>query len=267
MSSSTLNALQKVKASGLYELPIFKVNGQWQVFFHDVHLSPSMPALGAGNKSIAFGDLSRFIRRQVRNSITVRTYNELFATSGQIAYEAAWRVDGKWPERRIRRYRFAFWPATRERISRRGSSALHGTGGGERRLPVFPNGASRTSLHPSPKSFSVRSPLSRRAENGARGSSPNPDPIRLFPRAERFSGVRRSRCGALCDWARDGRGATFHYVCGAVKSPRNGDQKGMSDSDLAARSTKSTIWEAAMAKEYSASSIVTGPPSDLTGLN
>jgi HK97 family phage major capsid protein len=98
MSPSTLTALRKLKAStaGSYLLDFDRdANGRVTLFDMPVYQSPSMPALGATNKAIAFGDLSRFIRRQVRNSLTLRVYNERWATAGQIGYEAFLRVDGK----------------------------------------------------------------------------------------------------------------------------------------------------------------------------
>jgi HK97 family phage major capsid protein len=98
MSTATLTALRKLKAStsGDYLLPFGKdAAGRKTLFDFPIYESPSMPAIGATNKSIAFGDLSRFIRRQVRNSLTVKTYVERYATSGQVGYEGFLRVDGK----------------------------------------------------------------------------------------------------------------------------------------------------------------------------
>jgi HK97 family phage major capsid protein len=53
-----------------------------------------MPAMTTGLKSVAYGDLSRFFRREVLGSLTVKTLVERYAEVGQIAYEASWRVDG-----------------------------------------------------------------------------------------------------------------------------------------------------------------------------
>lgn len=98
MNVATLTALRKLKAStgGAYLLPISRdAAGRPTLFDMPVFLSPSMPSIQASAKVIAFGDLSRFIRRQVRNSLTVKTYVERYATSGQIAYEGFIRTDGK----------------------------------------------------------------------------------------------------------------------------------------------------------------------------
>lgn len=98
MSASTLTTLQKLKTStgGAYALPIFQLpDGQWTLFFRPVFISPSMPAIGAGAKCIAFGDLSRFIRRQVRNSMEVKIYRERYAEKAQVAYEMFLRTQGQ----------------------------------------------------------------------------------------------------------------------------------------------------------------------------
>lgn len=98
MRTATLTSLQKLKAStgGSYQIDFDRdVNGRTTLFGYPVYISPSMPALGAGNKSIAFGDLSRFVRRQVRNSLSVKMYSEKYATSGQVGWEGFLRVDGK----------------------------------------------------------------------------------------------------------------------------------------------------------------------------
>ena len=98
MNVTVLTALRKLKAStgGSFLLPFGRdANGRTTLFDHTVYMSPSMAGIEALAKPIAFGDLSRFIRRQVRNSLTVKTYNEKYATSGQIGWEAFLRVDGK----------------------------------------------------------------------------------------------------------------------------------------------------------------------------
>ena len=65
------------------------------LFDFSVYMSSSMANIEANAKPIAFGDLSRFIRRQVRNSLAVKTYVERYAPSGQIAWEGFLRVDGR----------------------------------------------------------------------------------------------------------------------------------------------------------------------------
>jgi len=53
-----------------------------------------MGAIATGEKAVSFGDHSRFVRRQVRNSLAVKVYIERYAEFGQQAYESFWRVDG-----------------------------------------------------------------------------------------------------------------------------------------------------------------------------
>jgi HK97 family phage major capsid protein len=99
MSTATLTALRKLKAStgGSYLLPFDRdpATGRKTLFDFPIYESPSMPALGTGNNVIAFGDLSRFIRRQVKNSLTARVYLERYAPNGEIGYEGFLRVDSK----------------------------------------------------------------------------------------------------------------------------------------------------------------------------
>ena len=98
MSTATLTVLKKLKAStgGQYALDVDRAaNGQITIEGYPVFQSPSMPGIASAAKVIAFGDLSRFIRRQVRNSLEVRMYRERYATSGQVAYESFLRVQGK----------------------------------------------------------------------------------------------------------------------------------------------------------------------------
>jgi HK97 family phage major capsid protein len=59
-----------------------------------VYFSPSMGAMTAGLKSVSFGDHSKFVRRQVKDSLQVRTLIELYAASGKIGYLAYLRADG-----------------------------------------------------------------------------------------------------------------------------------------------------------------------------
>jgi hypothetical protein len=59
-----------------------------------VYLWLSIPNAATGQKVCCYGDLSHLIRREVRNSLTVRTYVERCAEQRQIAYESFWRMDG-----------------------------------------------------------------------------------------------------------------------------------------------------------------------------
>ena len=73
LNISTLTGLRKAKAStaGCYLIDIDRDpnTGRTTLFDYPVYISPSLANMGASAKPIAFGDLSRFIRRQVRNSL------------------------------------------------------------------------------------------------------------------------------------------------------------------------------------------------------
>jgi hypothetical protein len=43
---------------------------------------------------ISFGYHTKFISREVRDSLAVKTYIERFAEYGQIVYEAHWQIQG-----------------------------------------------------------------------------------------------------------------------------------------------------------------------------
>lgn len=96
MNATTLVTLRKLKGStsGDYLLPFGRNTvGRPTLFDVPIFLSPSMPAMTSGLKSVAFGDLSRFLRREVRGSLTTKVYIERFAEFGQVGFEALWRVD------------------------------------------------------------------------------------------------------------------------------------------------------------------------------
>jgi HK97 family phage major capsid protein len=97
MTHATYTSLLRLKGSGSGDYlfhPTFDGAGRPTLCSFPVFFSPSMPAMTAGLQSVAFGDLSRFLRREVAGSLQVKTYRELFAASGSIAWEAFWRVDG-----------------------------------------------------------------------------------------------------------------------------------------------------------------------------
>jgi HK97 family phage major capsid protein len=60
-----------------------------------VFLSPSFPDIGAANKVLAYGDLSRYWIREVGDSFTVFRYDELFMSTHSIGFQAWWRADGQ----------------------------------------------------------------------------------------------------------------------------------------------------------------------------
>ena len=97
MNSTTFLLIQKVKATGggAYLAPIgVDAEGYPTLFSKRVYLSPSMPAATAGLTPVAFGDLSRFVRREVANSLSTKVFLERFALNAQVGYEGYWRVDG-----------------------------------------------------------------------------------------------------------------------------------------------------------------------------
>jgi HK97 family phage major capsid protein len=97
MRRSTLTALRKLKTTGggNYLFPEARdADGYPTLLGYRVYVSPSMGALSTGAKPISFGDHSKFIRRQVANSFTVRRYVERYAELGQITFEAFMRTDG-----------------------------------------------------------------------------------------------------------------------------------------------------------------------------
>jgi predicted phage gp36 major capsid-like protein len=62
------------------------------VFGRRTYCSPSYPTIAGGAKVISFGDHTKFVSREVRNSLSVKTYIERFAEYGQVAYEAHWQI-------------------------------------------------------------------------------------------------------------------------------------------------------------------------------
>ena len=97
MRQSTLTYLHKLKTTsgGQYTFPSERrADGVPMLAGFPVFISPSMGAISTGEKAVSFGDHSRFVRRQVRNSLAVKVYIERYAEYGQQGYESFWRVDG-----------------------------------------------------------------------------------------------------------------------------------------------------------------------------
>ena len=96
MTRATFSAISRLKTTtNAYVFPqSVDAAGHPLLASFPVFYSPSMPALGAGAKTISFGNHSRFLRREVIGSLVFKTYVELYALLGQIAWEAFWRVDG-----------------------------------------------------------------------------------------------------------------------------------------------------------------------------
>jgi HK97 family phage major capsid protein len=97
MKRTTYSTILKLKGSGSGNY-LFKAEfdgmGRPTLLGFPVSFSPSMGAMTTALKPISFGDHTRFIRRQVRDSLQVKTYVELYAAAAAIGYEAFLRVDG-----------------------------------------------------------------------------------------------------------------------------------------------------------------------------
>lgn len=96
MRRSTLTALRKmVTTAGAYVFPEARdADGYPLLAGYRCYISPSMGDLTAAEKVMSFGDHSRFVQRRVRDSLTLKIYNERFAEYSQVGYEAFWRLDG-----------------------------------------------------------------------------------------------------------------------------------------------------------------------------
>lgn len=97
MKRSTLTAIWKLKGSGsgnyLFE-PEFDANGRPMLLGFRVVLCPSMPAMAASQKSITFGDHSRFVIRVVRNGTVIISSPERYAEYGEGSWQMLARIDG-----------------------------------------------------------------------------------------------------------------------------------------------------------------------------
>ena len=95
-NDATIAAIRKLKDG----------NGQylWQKALHEgdhetllgkrIYTSPYMPEIGAGKKTVLFGDL-KFYWVGDRQGVSFKRLNERYADSGQIGFLATKRVDGK----------------------------------------------------------------------------------------------------------------------------------------------------------------------------
>lgn len=95
LRSTFLTISQLVGSSGNFLFPSRRdANNRPTLLDFPVYFSPSMGAMTAGLKSVSFGDHSKFVRRQVKDSLQIRTLVELYAASGKIGYLAYLRADG-----------------------------------------------------------------------------------------------------------------------------------------------------------------------------
>ena len=97
MNPATLLYLQKLKAStgGSYLIESgTDAAGYPTIFGRRVYCSPSYATIAGDAKVISFGDHTKFVSREVRNSLAVKTFVERFAEYGQVGYEAHWQIQG-----------------------------------------------------------------------------------------------------------------------------------------------------------------------------
>jgi HK97 family phage major capsid protein len=95
LRSTYVALLRLVGSSGNFIFPpAFDAAGRPTILGFPVYFSPSMGAMTAGLKPVTFGDHGKFVRRQVRNSLSVKVLVELYALYYQTAYEVHWRIDG-----------------------------------------------------------------------------------------------------------------------------------------------------------------------------
>ena len=96
LNDSTIKAIRKLKDSnGQYLWQPSLVAGTPDTLLgHTVKTSAYMPALGANNKTIAFGDYSYYWIAD-RQGRTFKRLGELYAPTGQVGYLGSQRVDGK----------------------------------------------------------------------------------------------------------------------------------------------------------------------------
>jgi HK97 family phage major capsid protein len=94
--STYASVLKLVGTSGNFMFPASTVSGDRpSLLGFPVYISPSFPSIAAGAKVASFGNHGRYLRRQVANSLTVKTFIERYATIGQVAYEVYLRADGQ----------------------------------------------------------------------------------------------------------------------------------------------------------------------------
>lgn len=96
LNDSTVNAIRLLKdKNGQYLWqPSLKEGTPDMLLGRPVYTSTAFPSIGAGQKAVAFGDLSYYWIGD-REGITFRRLNELYAAKGQVGFLATKRVDAK----------------------------------------------------------------------------------------------------------------------------------------------------------------------------
>jgi HK97 family phage major capsid protein len=97
MRNATLSAVRKLRDStGQYVFSTDIIPGSGSagtILGRPVYTDPNMPAMGAGNKSILFGDLSRYFVRQV-NGLRFERSDDFAFANDLVTFRALARMDG-----------------------------------------------------------------------------------------------------------------------------------------------------------------------------
>lgn len=95
MNDTTLKAIRKLKDSDGNYLWTKGFNGEPETILgRPVYTSQFAPEIGAGNRIIAFGDMSYYTIAD-RSKRTFQRLNELYSANGQVGFRGYERVDGK----------------------------------------------------------------------------------------------------------------------------------------------------------------------------
>jgi HK97 family phage major capsid protein len=102
LNYSTLIAILKMRAGGstssdgpyLFHLKA-DANGHPTLLEKRVYVCPSMDSIGSSAIVIGFGELSRVLVRHVKNTFSMKRFDERFIDYGQVLYQAYWRLDGQ----------------------------------------------------------------------------------------------------------------------------------------------------------------------------
>ena len=89
-------AIRKLKSTSRYfvgEIARRDADGRLTLLDRPVYICPSLANIGAGNVSVLFGSLKRFVVRSVFSEQTINRYSEVFMPNHQVGFEGTWRVD------------------------------------------------------------------------------------------------------------------------------------------------------------------------------
>ena len=87
----SLLGLRNMQGSLVLDIPY--IDGSFWLLGKPIRICPSMDSVGANKKPIAFGDLSRFILRIVKDSLAVKAFPERYAEYGITAWEGYLRCN------------------------------------------------------------------------------------------------------------------------------------------------------------------------------